>query len=198
MCTLACWPSINAQASPPAVDGQPATGQRSTSLTLSLGALAWTTAELAWEQRIADGFSGVLIVGGGANPNFGDPEMDRSLLEIGALRVLNPALDLPRLELVFELLDDDQCADHGSNEHAPTPSWAQSDAGDAAACAPRRTGYRHGVLGPKLKTSAAGAVEAAGITIFHFDYGGGGGDRLMLSVRDPCERVGFAQRQVGG
>ena len=118
----------------------------------------------------------------------------------GALRVNDPALDFPHLEVVFRLVDDDACASKNGGGvfggEDKSPAWARRDDSKRAGCAPRLVGFRHGVLGPKLKTSASGAVEEAGITVFHDDYGGGGADRITLSVRDPCGRSASVERQA--
>lgn len=118
----------------------------------------------------------------------------------GALRVNDPALEFPHLEVVFRLVDDDACASkNGSGVFGGedlSPTWARREDSKRASCAPRLVGFRHGVLGPKLKTTASGAVEEAGITVFHDEYGGGGADRITLSVRDPCGRTAFVERHA--
>jgi hypothetical protein len=56
-------------------------------------------------------------------------------------------------------------------------------------------GFRHGVFSAPLSVGPDGAVEKAGILIFH-TANAGGSDRITLSVRDPCGRVGFAERTL--
>lgn len=114
----------------------------------------------------------------------------------GALRLNNPAPDHPSLEVVFELLSDEDCGPVFDEVDVAALGWAYSEEELEEECPPQRTGFRHGLLRPPLYTTEDGAVEAAGIIIFHTLYGGGGGERVRLSVRDPCGRVGVVERAI--
>ncbi|MEE2779391.1 MAG: hypothetical protein VYE15_02630 [Myxococcota bacterium] len=124
----------------------------------------------------------------------------------GALRLNNPALEFPRLEVVFQLLDDDACIEMEErgdfyrsaegDSHWEFPAWAYTEEERARDCWPVVAGFRHGLIREPWQINSDGGVEAAGIFVFHRYYGGGGANRARLSVRDPCGRVGTAEVSI--
>ena len=112
----------------------------------------------------------------------------------GALRIRNPELTHPLLEVTFELLDDDECSVAPPDSDPPADPPADQDEG----CPPLRTGYRHGLMNATRFLNDAGQMEEAGLLIFHDieHYGGGTADRVRLTVRDQCGRVAVAERRI--
>ena len=114
----------------------------------------------------------------------------------GAFRLNNPAPEFPELQIMFELLDDDACGEPFDDVDINNHGWAYSEEELGDECPPAVVGFRNGVQKRLPVAGPDGAIEQAGIIIFHVFYGGGEEDRVRLSVRDECGRVGTAEQTL--
>ena len=113
------------------------------------------------------------------------------------VRILNGSLDHSAFEVVLEVFDDDTCA-RSERTPAEPQDWLPDAQLPDRDCPPTHAAYRYGILGSDGSTNADGYIEDYGLFVIHENryYGGEGSDRLRLSVRDPCGRIGTTERRI--